>query len=187
MRSIPQIPAILLLVVGMMSPAGGAVRQPRADAQGHCANRVDVAKLCPLVANQTTHRDDVLGTRYAYQQEIYQASCIVPADSPDARREKIREFWRRSGASLTCTQLDFTVKDGHLLKLAVQKNAQDFVEEAVLDWKVDLNQVDASDHRTVLDFVAAEQVRSAGTNRARIYKKYFDLLRENGAKFSREL
>ena len=116
----------------MMSPAGGAVRQPRADAQGHCANRVDVAKLCPLVANQTTHRDDVLGTRYAYQQEIYQASCIVPADSPDARREKIREFWRRSGASLTCTQLDFTVKDGPRLKLAVQKNAQDFVEEAVL-------------------------------------------------------
>ncbi len=152
-----------------------------------CPTPVNVANLCMAVGEKYSERNPSLGTKYAYQNQIYRASCVEAGDSEDIIRAKVQHFWNRFHSELSCSPLGFSVRNGHLLKLAVERNSEDFVEEAILDWKVSLNHVDQTDQRTVLDYIDAEVKKASGTTRERILKRYFDLFRENGAKFKREL
>jgi hypothetical protein len=152
-----------------------------------CPALPDVPDLCMAVSQKLHQPDPVMRTRYVYQNMIYRAACVDPGDSPDLIRGKVRQFWNTHHSRLTCTQLAFTIRDGHLLKLAVERNAEDFLEEVVWDWQLDLNHVDAVDGRTVLDYVRDAQAQAEGTSRARVFKRYHDLLRdEGGARFASE-
>jgi hypothetical protein len=152
-----------------------------------CPALPNVGNLCFAVSEKLSQRDPALKTRYAYQNMIYQAACVEPEDSPERIRGKVQHFWNTHHAALTCNQLGFSVRNGHLLVLAVERNAEDFVEEAVWDWQLDLNHI-GNDGRTVLDYVRDEQQREEGTTRARILKRYRDLLRdEGGARHASEL
>jgi phosphoribosylaminoimidazole-succinocarboxamide synthase len=82
--------------------------------------------------------------------------------------------------------LAFSLLNGHILKLAIQKDSREFVYDAVSRWKVDLIVVDSSGE-TVLDFVEKERVKAKGTLNEAVLAHYFEQLRKNGAKISREL
>ena len=153
-----------------------------------CPGQVNAADLCAAVSSQHLESNPSQNTRYAYQTKIYRAACVNSrVDTPEIIQAKIQNFWNRFHHQLNCSSVDFTVRNGHILKLAVERNSRDFVNDAVRKWKVNLNHLDPSDKKTVLDYIEAEIVKSRGTNLEPVLQRYFTLFRSNGAKFSREI
>lgn len=152
-----------------------------------CPNQVNIADLCVAVSDKVNQPNSTFKTKFAYQNLVYRASCVEPSDTPETVKSKVQVFWNRFHAQINCSQLGFSVKEGNILKLAVERDSQEFVEEALLDWQVSLNHVDKTDKKTVLDYIEENLKLAKGTSKEKFLKTYFDLFRENGAKFSREL
>ena len=155
-----------------------------------CKAQIVPADLCDAVAGQILETDPSRRTHYTFQTKIYAASCVdESADSAEVIQQRIQVFWLVAEPTLTCSQLNFSVKDGHILKLAVERNSRDFINDVVRKWKLSLNHVDRSDGRTVLDYIAAElaQARSTNPDLVPILQRYFDLFRSRGAKYASEL
>lgn len=152
-----------------------------------CPNQVNVADLCLFVAENNRETDTNAGTTFAYQTRIYRAACVNPQqDSAQVIQAKIQNFWNRYHDQLSCNVPNSIVRDGNILKLAVDRSSTDFINDSVRRWKVNLNHVDA-DNKTVLDFIEAERTKSVGTPRHAILNRYFTIFRSNGAKFKREI
>jgi hypothetical protein len=160
----------------------------KSHADGTCPvmSDEDVARLCNEVGDQL-QTDEGDGLTYNYERRLKHAACVQKIDSVELEQEKIRRFWSQNQSRLTCTQLGFSVRKGSLLKLAVERNARSFINDAVRRWKVDLNQVDASDGRTVLDYIQDELLKERGTRNEANLQRYFDFFRRFGAKLQREL
>ena len=113
-----------------------------------CKAQIVPADLCDAVAGQILETDPSRRTHYTFQTKIYAASCVdESADSAEVIQQKIQAFWLVAEPTLTCSQLNFSVKDGHILKLAVERNSRDFINDVVRKWKLSLNHVDRSDGR----------------------------------------
>lgn len=152
-----------------------------------CPNQVNVAELCMFVAENNRETDASIGTTFAYQSRIFKAACVDPhADSSDVIQAKMQNFWNRYHDKLICNVSNSIVRDGNILKLAVDRSSTDFINDSVRRWKVNLNHIDA-DNKTVLDFIDEERTRSAGTPRVAVLNRYFTIFRSNGAKFRREI
>jgi hypothetical protein len=129
---------------------------------------------------------------YMYQRKIYDAACVdLQKDSEALMKRKIQEMWRIDEArgdrsKLKCHNLQFDVIDGNILKFAVRKRFKEFLEDAVW-WGVHLNRVDASDQRTVLDYVKDELDRTSHPSTRSTLQVYYEILREGGAKHRSEL
>jgi hypothetical protein len=124
---------------------------------------------------------------YVFQRKFYEAACvIVGVDDEETEKAKIRKMWSASKHRLTCTDLQFDVQDGNILKYAVSKKFGEFLEEAIW-WGVDLNWMDKSDGRTVLDYVKYQIDRNKGQSIERKLQHYYKILREAGAKHKSEL
>ena len=128
---------------------------------------------------------------YMYQRKIYDAACVdLQKDSEALMKRKIQEMWRiderQPRPRMTCNNLQFDVASGNILKFAVRKRFQEFLEDAVW-WGVHLNRVDASDQRTVLDYVKDELDRTSHPSTRSTLQAYYQILREGGAKHRSEL
>jgi hypothetical protein len=171
-------------------PVDPAVRNALAqvaERQGQaCPRAVDAQQFCNTVSDQIP---DSSGSpdRYVYQTMIREAACIQLGDGPDMVRGKVQAFWNQEHARLTCSQLGYSIRNGHVLKLAIERNSKDVVNDMVRKWQVDLNHVDPADGRTVLDYVADGLVREKGTGMDLILQRYDTLLRRHGAKRRSEL
>lgn len=149
-------------------------------------NREQVADLCWYVSEKL-HGGQPGERRYAFDRYIRGWAGVAgvnEADSEDA--EKIRAFWTANAPRLRCSQLGFSVRNGHLWKLAIERNSEDFVEMALIDWGLTPNDLDCSGE-TPLDYTEREMVRAEGTNWARTLRRYRDLLLEYGGKRASEL
>lgn len=153
-----------------------------------CPNDHLINALC---AHVDVHQLESEGAahRYRYQTIILNASCVNPTDSKEVIKRKVNTFWNKYADRLTCWNTSFGVQDGSLIKFAVRKNYDAFMVDVTRNWGVDLNRVDPSDQRTVLDFVydeiAIEERRGSSlVNRLRTYAQ---LLRNHGAKRKSEL
>ena len=156
-----------------------------------CPARVIPGQLCNAVSDQlTNHFGSQSGRFYQfqYQQLIRDAACVDPADAPEVVAGKIQNLWNQQHAQLVCNQLGFSVRDGYLLKLAVESDSREFVNDAVRRWKLDPNHVDATG-QTVLDYIESERARHArqGSSYESILQRYFKIFRDHGAKYRREL
>jgi len=151
-----------------------------------CPNQVNVSELCHAVGGQLFETQNT-DYKYIYQTKIYRAACVETSDSPEVVRLKVQNFWNKFHSGLNCSQLGFSVRNGHILKLAVERNSRDFINDAIRKWKVSLNHVDDSDQKTVLDYIEAELARAKGTSMEPVIQRYFTLFRSNGAKYKREL
>jgi hypothetical protein len=128
---------------------------------------------------------------YMYQRKIYDAACVdLQKDSEALMKRKIQEMWRiderQPRPRMTCNNLQFDVASGNILKFAVRKRFQEFLEDAVW-WGVHLNRVDASDQRTVLDYVKDELDRTSHPSTRSTLQVYYNTLRRAGAKHRAEL
>lgn len=151
-----------------------------------CHGPLNVADLCQFVADETAEPDASKRTSLVYETKIHEAACVADTDSPDQVRAKIQAFWKEHGHQLVCNVLNSGVRNGHILKLAVNRSSTRFIKDAARKWKVDLNHVDA-DGKTVLDYVEEEIAASKGTSRESTLKTYLQVFRASGAKYKKEL
>ncbi|MDN3919881.1 hypothetical protein [Roseateles violae] len=125
--------------------------------------------------------------RYYYQRQVFEASCTNPSESVEIRNGKIREMWKRfENKELVCNNLQFDVVNGSVIKYAVAKLIDPFIRD-VIRWEVDLNRVDQTDQRTVLDYVQQRADRAKGMATEKPLRHYYDILRQAGARHSHEL
>lgn len=142
--------------------------------------------LCGFIDSHVTEppgSDDY----YSYQAKAYEVGKVTSRDGEATIRKKVQHLFVINQAIMDCDDLGFSVSNGSMLKLAVSRKFDDFIEEAVNIWQVPLNRIDASDERTVLDYIDAELANARGTpleNKLRSYRQTF---RAAGARTAREL
>lgn len=152
-----------------------------------CPNELNIPTFCNAVDSKVletdpTH-DNIL---YRYQTMIYAASCVVSSDSDDVIKSKVQNFWNRYHDRLTCNLTNFNPRNGSILKLAVARQSDDFINDSISSWQVGLNHVDTVDNGTVLDYIEQRKT-NAGPTFARTLQRYYDRFRAAGAKHRREL
>ena len=120
-----------------------------------------------------------------YQQKIEDAAGVTPSDSPELRRQKTADLFAHRMP--TCDGADFSVSHGNILKYAVSVRTFDFINLAAYTFDADLNAVDSSDGRTVLDFVDDEISRNVGRPAEDELRYYRDFLVGAGARTTAQL
>ena len=188
------------LVAAEGAPAAPAAAAPAA-ASAPAASPVVWPAGCPDLERLTNICTNLSGFTkdpaprgdysYMYQRKIYDAACVdLQQDSEALMKRKIQEMWRIDESQprprMTCNNLQFDVVAGNILKFAVRKRFQEFLEDAEY-WGVNLNRVDASDQRTVLDYVKDELDRTSNPSTRSTLQVYYEILREGGAKHRAEL
>lgn len=170
----------------------------KTDTEKTAAKLVAVAKMkrnCPNIealnggiCDDLRMKRKIKGTNnYAYRKIIQEASCVDPDnDDEDTQKAKIQKFWSTYEDQLICDANDFNVQRGNIIKFAVSKRFENFIDD-VIEWGVNLNKIDTLDKRTVLDYVEYEIKRNKGNALEEELKGYRDSLREAGAKYAREL
>ena len=152
-----------------------------------CPNELNIVTFCNAVdakvlETEPTH-DNIL---YRYQTMIYSASCVLPNDNDEVIRSKVQNFWNRYHDRLTCNMVNFNPRNGSILKLAVARQADSFIDDSITSWQVGLNHIDTVDNGTVLDYIEQRKT-NAGPTFARTLQRYYDRFRAAGAKHRREL
>ena len=131
----------------------------------------------------TFSHDTVL---YFYQDMLVEAAGVSASDSPEIAYGKIRLFMDANSASLVCNLTNFNPRNGNVYKLAVARQFDGFIHDALDNWHVDLNQVDVADSKTVLDYITDRRA-TAGPTYARTLDRYYARFRAAGARHAREL
>lgn len=152
-----------------------------------CLKPEKLDNICMNISNRTLDPKPKGDYIYMYQRKILDAACVdIEKDNEEAIAQKIRKMWDAFTDRLTCESITFDVNAGNILKYAVSTKFDEFIDDAIW-WKVNLNIVDKSDQRTVLDYVAYHIKENKGKNIESKYKHYYDILREAGAKHAAEL
>ena len=174
----------LAAVLVLASPAS-AQTAPR-PLEG--SNRT-IDDLCLFVAENILDTSGGAG-KWAWQSLFYSAGGVtraeVAAKSP-AINDKMRSWWAANQDRLTCNVVNSIVRDGSILRLAVDSASSDFLRDAVWRWKVDLNYRDRRDGGTVLDFVDAQIAHSPTSPRVAFLKRYANWFEMHGGKRARDL
>ena len=123
---------------------------------------------------------------YFYQDMLMEAAGVLADDSPEIAYEKIGAFIDANAASLVCSMVNFNPRNGNIYKLAVARQFDGFIHDVLDNWRVDLNQIDATDGKTVLDYIADRRT-TAGPTYALILQRYYDRFRAAGARHASEL
>lgn len=152
-----------------------------------CPNNENIKALCNLIDGMTP--DSSSSNKYMYQTVIKNAACVNNTDSPTQVQAKVASFWNQYGKNETCKSINFNQVDGSLVKFAIAKQFDNFIIDVSHRWKLDLNRVDPSDGRTVLDYAYDEYAAetSKGSSIANKIKGYITILEKNGAKRSKDL
>jgi hypothetical protein len=179
-----------LLLVAMAFPAAGA-SPPAVTAalQPSRAPGFHPETLCDNVYGRMLVRDSAgNSTRTYYYQAIFGSEAgVEEGDSPEVARQKIQDWWRTTGQFHTCTPNGFIDGGGSLLKLALHRSFRDFVDDATVRWKLELNHVGEADGRTVLDYIASEMERKQGTTIHATLRNYYGQFEAAGAKRRRDI
>lgn len=149
-------------------------------------NLVDA--LCTSVTERTTNDDIESEFNYKYEEILY---SIVCADTANETKEeiikKIHDVWVTHEDRFICDFPGFSVPEGNVIKLAVQREFSDFIYEVSRIWMVPLNKIDKSDGRTILDYISFEMKSFAGKPEENVLKRYYDLLQKASAKHKSQL
>lgn len=143
--------------------------------------------LCTIVS--TIQEDDTIGGRYmwAYQRQLLIAANVdITADDEETVARKIREVWEANKHRFQCSSASFDIPRGNIIKFAVNAKFDHFIDDMV-NWGIELNDIDEYDQRTVLDYIEHQIQRNQGSSIERRLRGYYDLLRKAGALHLREL
>lgn len=124
---------------------------------------------------------------YVYQTIIEKYAKVNDQDNGEEIKRKIQIFWKEYSDILFCDALDFNVPKGSIIKLAVARRFENFIDDVTETWNVDLNKIDRSDNMTVLDYVRKELEMRNGTPHEPVLKRYYKKFRSYGAKHKDEL
>lgn len=134
-----------------------------------------------------SHMKDRSGkNEWLYQTRFLEAACVEQNDSEEIKNQKIRETWHLLEDDLIANSSQFDVVDGNILKYAASTKNDAFIRDAI-KWGVNLNRVDPSDNRTVLDYISFHIERHKGNALEGMFAHYYKLLKAGGAKHKNEL
>ena len=160
-----------------------------AQEQSPCPNPEKLEQFCSSVGALEPDDEETTGPkyRYYYQRQVFEASCVAPDDAGEVRNRKIAQMWKRfEDKELTCNNLQFDVVNGSVIKYAASRGIDSFMRD-VTQWGIDLNKIDKSDNRTILDYVQVKLERAKGGSLERTYRFYYDILRKAGARHRHEI
>jgi hypothetical protein len=176
-----------ILILGFLLPAAGLCTEPATRIAPKCPDAGRLKGLCHSVANRTPERAGSV-YEFVYQREVSEAACVdIESDSDRVIADKVGALWSIAGPSITCDSTQFDVPKGNIIKFGIKKKFSEFVGDAVQLWKVDLNQIDPADGRTVLDYAQKEIELNRGTAVESTLRQYYDMLRRAGARHASEL
>jgi hypothetical protein len=151
------------------------------------SGNMDFRSFCTAVDSKSFENNPTRdGVLYQYQTMVYDAAGVLPNDSSEVAFQKSKAFMDANAASLVCNLINFNPRSGSILKLAVARQSNEFIWDAVVNWKLDLNQIDATDGKTVLDYITDRRA-SAGPTFARTLDRYYKRFRDGGARHAHEL
>ncbi len=122
-----------------------------------------------------------------YQRIVHEAACVDKDDSEEVKVRKIQKMWKENEKKMICNNISFYVQNGNILKYAVNTLNDDFIFDVTYIWRVELNKIDASDNKTVLDYVTDEIERNKNGALESKLKSYYSLFRNAVAKHRSEL
>ena len=152
-----------------------------------CPNPKKLRGIC--LAVHSRHEDTSLGGRYKflYQKRLIEAACVdISKDSETVIAAKISKMWKEHEDKLICNSVQFDVISGNILKFAVTHLFEEVLDDAIR-WKLNLNKVDETDQRTLLDYVKERMESHKGGGIEPHLKSYYRMLRAAGAKHKSEL
>ncbi len=153
-----------------------------------CPNKEKLIDICDSISLRVVEKEKKDLYYYEYERKILEASCVDQLkDSEDVISNKVKLLWEKHEDLLVCTNANFDVTRGNVLKLAVYRRLDSLLEDAVLVWKINLNRIDPSDNLTVLDYVQKQINGYKGTENEKGLREYYKLLRDGGAKHVSEL
>ena len=170
-------------------PLPPAAAQSSVQIEDVCdANEADAGRLCNAVNDQTEETIDIsFGTRFNYQTRILTHSSANPHRDPSGHiAKKVQHFWAVNNDDLTCNLLGFGVRGGSILKLAIERDSSDVINDVVRRWGLWPNGRDNTG-QTILDFIESEMERSRGTPNENIMRRYQGLFQRFGAKRAADL
>lgn len=159
----------------------------KAEESANCPNQTKLEGLCYAVGDKSKLETPIGKIRFAYQKKFLEASCVnVDSDSPEVVQSKVAKMWSKFRDKLVCNSVSFDVENGSILKFAVANKFDEFIYDA-LKWKIDLNKVDPTDKRTVLDYIQRQIERNKGNSLEPKLQSYYNRLKAAGAKHKSEL
>ena len=124
---------------------------------------------------------------YKYQRKFLEAACVdVNKDSEAVIAQKISKVWKENESTLICNNTKFDVGNGNIIKFAVNLKFDSFITDMTY-WKVNLNKVDETDGRTVLDYIKDQIESNKGLVSEHVLQGYYNQLKKAGAKHRVEL
>ena len=152
---------------------------------GDAAAAKSLRNICMAVSDLARSTREGSGYRYVAIEKLMHASGVTEKDDAALRSQKLQATWTTYRGALVCNSLQFDVQNGSVLKYAVIRNFDAFVYFAAEN-KLGLTQVDQTDGRTVLDYIADHKKRT-GPEMSKTLEQYYQMLRKAGAKHAGEL
>jgi hypothetical protein len=150
---------------------------------------LDVGELCAEVSNPLPVLSPAHPSlRYSFESELADAAGVLPTDTEEQINAKIGTLINNNASRLTCNQVNFSPRNGNILKLAVSRQSNYFIGRVIGNWNVDLNQIDEADGMTVLDYISYRRARTAQSSTYGLtLDRYYKRFRAAGAKHRSEL
>ncbi|MBW8359258.1 MAG: hypothetical protein K0M63_05560 [Weeksellaceae bacterium] len=177
---------LLLLTILSLTISTSAVSAQTSETTP-CPNPKKLRGLCMFVSSK--EEDPFPQGRFVwkYQRKLLEAACInVKIDSEEEIGKKIAKVWAENESTLICNNTKFDVANGSIIKFAVNLKFDEFLID-VTKWKVNLNKVDETDAKTVLDYVHSQIEANKGLATEPVLKRYYQMLKDAGAKHKSEL
>lgn len=156
-------------------------------AMSGCADASKLVGICGDVFQQSQASHDT-PYMYEYERKLHEAACADPEkDSEEIVNKKLQNMWIKLDKNLKCDTANWEVPKGNILKYAIKVKSFDLITSAAELWHVNLNSIDSTDSRTLLDYVESEMERNKGDRLEGVLKGYYKILRNAGAKHRKEL
>jgi hypothetical protein len=148
-----------------------------------------------LLCSEMTAKTKAIGTatdtvEYRYEQIIWKVACAkMGRDDLETAKRKIQVWWNKYKTNCKCDSINFTVPNGNLLKFSINQSLPDFINTLVVNYDLDINFIDPTDGKNVLDYLNDEiqRFKDDGISKAsiKIYEDYRITLIKLGAKPSK--
>lgn len=127
-------------------------------------------------------------TRYLFELRFLQNAGVAQNDPEETLKRKLRALWDsvKNDRVMKCNNMQFSVVNGSILKFVVSTKFNAAFDD-VIDWGLDLNVIDASDNKTLLDYTEEQYRQNEGKPIAKKLREYVEDLRAAGAKRRSEL
>lgn len=127
---------------------------------------------------------------YRYEKRLWEIACADPlVDDFETAKKKIQVMWEKYKKQFTCDTLGFNVQNGSFLKFAISSSMPSVIETMASTYELDINFIDPSDGKNLLDYVNGEIERRKnlvnGESAVAVYQRYKNSLILLGAKPSK--